>query len=105
MENISFMRNGKEFKPTRAELERVLDDFAERLAILEKALELMAKSVWSDGTSCMKFLDTGIQVNSQVEYFYSYQVTINSAIYKNKMLKSKFADANKIIDMIIKQRR
>lgn len=44
-------------------------------------------------------------LNAQVEYFYSYQVTINSAIYKNKMLKSKFADANKIIDMIIRGRK
>jgi hypothetical protein len=34
------MRNGKEFKPTRAELERVLDDYAERLSLTEKALKL-----------------------------------------------------------------
>lgn len=47
MENISFMRNGKEFKPTRAELERILDDFAERLAILEKALELACGQIWA----------------------------------------------------------
>lgn len=40
MKNVSFMRNGKEFKPTRTELERVLDDYAERLALIEKALEL-----------------------------------------------------------------
>lgn len=40
----------------------------DKLSLTEKALELMAKSVWSDGISCMKFLDTGIQVNSQVEY-------------------------------------
>lgn len=45
MKNISFMRDGKEFKPTRAELERVLDDYAERLAISEKALELACKKV------------------------------------------------------------
>ena len=40
----------------------------DQLELTEKALELMAKSVWSEGISCMKFLDTGIQVNSQVEY-------------------------------------
>lgn len=40
MQNISFMRNGKEFKPTRAELERVLDDYAERLSLIEKAFEI-----------------------------------------------------------------
>ena len=45
MKNISFMRNGKEFKPTKAELERVLDDYAERLGILEKALELACEEI------------------------------------------------------------
>lgn len=43
-------------------------DLEAKLALTEKTLELIAKSVLSDGTSCMKFLDTGIQVNSQVEY-------------------------------------
>ena len=40
MKNISFIRNGKEFEPTKDELKRVLDDYAERLALTEKALEL-----------------------------------------------------------------
>ena len=46
----------------------VLNEQDQENQVLEKALELMAKSEWSDGRSRMKFLDTGIQVNSQVEY-------------------------------------
>ncbi|MBQ7798061.1 MAG: hypothetical protein IJ371_02955 [Clostridia bacterium] len=46
MENISFMRNGKEFEPTKDELKRVLDDYAERLALTEKALELACSYLW-----------------------------------------------------------
>lgn len=45
MEHISFRRNGKEFEPKKAELKMVLDDFAERLAILEKALELAVQQL------------------------------------------------------------
>ena len=38
----------------------------------------------------------------QVEYFYAFQVTINNCISKDKDLKKAFADANRIIDEIIK---
>ena len=49
-------------------------------------------------------VSTFVQVveNKQVDYFYSYQVTISSAIEKNKELKSKFAETNKLIDSIIR---
>ena len=40
MKNISFIRKGKEFEPTKEELKKVLDDYAEKLALTEKALEL-----------------------------------------------------------------
>jgi hypothetical protein len=40
MKNLSFRRNGKEFEPTKYELKKVLDDYAERLAIAEKALQI-----------------------------------------------------------------
>ena len=43
-----------------------------------------------------------VVLNAQVEYFYSYQVTISSAIEKNKELKSKFSETNKLIDSIIR---
>ena len=49
-------------------------------------------------------VSTFVQVveNKQIEYFYSYQVTINSAIEKDKILKSKFSEANKLIDIILR---
>lgn len=40
--------------------------------------------------------------NHQVEYFYAFGATINACIAKDKDLKKKFADANKIIEEIIK---
>ena len=52
----------------KASKDELIVEQSKYISVLEKALELMAKSVWSDGISCMKFLDTGIQVNSQVEY-------------------------------------
>lgn len=45
MKNISFMRNGKEFEPTKNELKQVLDDYAGKLAITQKALELACERV------------------------------------------------------------
>ena len=71
MENISFMRNGKEFKPTRAELERVLDDFAERLAILEKALELAVEEL-DDAKDMLRDAgknDWAGMIDTSVDYF------------------------------------
>ena len=41
--------------------------------------------------------------NRQVEYFYAFDQTINAAIIKNKDLRKRFADANKIIDDIIRR--
>lgn len=41
--------------------------------------------------------------NRQVEYFYAFAQTINAAIIKNKDLRKRFADANKIIDDIIRR--
>ncbi len=43
-----------------------------------------------------------VVLSKHIEYFYSYQLTISSAIEKNKVLKNKFADANKIIDGILR---
>ena len=48
MKNISFIRNGKEFEPTKDELKRVLDDYAERLALTEKALELACECFYNN---------------------------------------------------------
>ena len=45
-----------------------LSELKQELALTEKALELMTKSEWADGRVAMKFLDTKVQVNSQVEY-------------------------------------
>ena len=54
-----------------------------QLEITEKALELMAKSVWSEGISCVKFLDTRIQVNSQVEYLEYFKTKAKEMIEKD----------------------
>lgn len=62
MKHISFRRNGKEFKPTRAELEQVLDDYAERLTIIEKALELACEELYdSDSISICAYCPYDIQ--------------------------------------------
>ena len=52
MKNVSFRRNGVEFEPTKQELKIVLDDFAKRLADLEKELQ-----DWQDGTIIAQWQD------------------------------------------------
>ena len=80
-------------------LAKLVDDFVAFVAEQKKL-----KHCFMQKSDLIAVLSTFKQtvLNSQVEYFYSYQVTINSAISKNKALKAKFADANKIIDMIIR---
>lgn len=55
LNNVSFMRNGKEFEPTKNELKIVLDDYVKRvfdleakLSLTEKALELACSRIFSD---------------------------------------------------------
>lgn len=60
--------NDKVYEKFSGLIYKKFTDLEMKLALTEKALGLMAKSAWSDGISCIKFLDTGIQVNSQVEY-------------------------------------
>lgn len=67
MKNVSFMRNGKEFKPTRAELERVFDDYAERLALTEKALELACADI------CSRYFDSERQSEIVLEYINDFK--------------------------------
>ena len=80
-------------------LAKLIDDFSAFVAAQKKL-----KHCFIPKNDFIAVLSTFKQavLNSQVEYFYSYQVTINSAIGKDKALRAKFADANKIIDMIIR---
>ena len=80
-------------------LANLVDDFCGFVAGIKKL-----KHCFLQKNDLIAIISTFKQVilNRQVEYFYSYQVTINSAIEKNKLLKSKFADANKILDAIIR---
>lgn len=68
MEHLSFRRNGKEFEPTKAELKMVLDDFAQRLAILEKALELACEELMEDLTFESED-DKHYTLQENIEYF------------------------------------
>lgn len=45
MNNLTFMRNGKEFEPTKNELKIVLDDYAKRNNDLEEELEAVKKQL------------------------------------------------------------
>ena len=80
-------------------LARNLNDFA-AFVLSQKKL----KHCMFEKNDLVAVVSTFVQVveNRLVDYFYSYQVTINSAIDKNKILKKKFSEANKLIDMIIK---
>ncbi len=80
-------------------LSKLLDDFVKFLAGQKKI-----KHCFLEKNNLIAVISTFKQVveNRQVEYFYSYSVTINSAIEKNKLLKTKFANANKVIDLIIR---
>lgn len=93
--------------------EQIFDANVDEFVVLSKDLRDFVKFVMDQKKlkHCMFVKDnliavvsTFIQVveNKQVEYFYSYQVTINSAIEKNKALKSKFSEANKLIDIILR---
>ena len=54
MKNISFLRNGKEFKPTKKQLKIVLDDYA--LMLVKKMKENQAlKTRWE---KLKDFIDT-----------------------------------------------
>lgn len=85
-----------------AVLAKLLDDFVGYVTAQKKM-----KHCFMQKNDLIAVVSTFKQVvqNAQVEYFYSYQVTINTAIDKNKVLKAKFADANKIIDLIIRGNR
>jgi len=80
-------------------LAKLLDDFG-IVVLKQKKL----KHCCFEQNDLIAVISTFKQVvlSAQTEYFYSYQVTINTAICKNKLLKAKFADANKLIDMIIR---
>lgn len=80
-------------------LASMLDDFAKYILEQKKI-----KHCFLDKNDLVAVVSTFKQVvlNRQIEYFYSYGVTINSAIAKNKDLKQKFASANKLIDLIIR---
>lgn len=80
-------------------LAKLISDFS-NFVISQKKL----KHCFLQKNDLIAILSTFEQVvlNRQVEYFYSYGVTIKSAIEKNKVLKAKFADASKLIDLIIR---
>ena len=80
-------------------LSKLLDDFCEYVVAQKKI-----KHCFLEKNDLIAIISTFKQVveNRQVDYFYSYMVTINSAIGKSKLLKQKFSDANKIIEMIIR---
>lgn len=80
-------------------LAKLLDDFCTFVTSQKKI-----KHTFLQQSDLVAVISTFKEVvlSKHVEYFYSYQVAINSAIVKNKVLKTKFADANKIIDAIIR---
>lgn len=80
-------------------LAKLLDDFCGFVASQKKI-----KHSFMQKNDLVAVISTFKEVvaSKHVEYFYSYQVAINSAIEKNKQLKTKFADANKIIEAIIR---
>ncbi len=82
-------------------LAKLLDDFVSFISSQKKL-----KHCFMEKNDLIAVVSTfkEVVINAQTEYFYSYQVTINSAIIKDKKLKEKFNDANKIIDMIIRGR-
>lgn len=80
-------------------LVKLLDDFCAFLVSQKKI-----KHCYMQKNDLVAIVSTFKQVveNRQIEYFYSYLVMVNSAIEKNKLLKSKFSDANKLIEIMIR---
>ncbi len=80
-------------------LVKLLDDFCSYLVSQKKV-----KHSFMQKNDLVAIVSTFKEVvlSKHVEYFYSYQVAINSAIEKSKNLKLKFADANKVIEEIIR---
>ena len=66
--------NNEELSWENQDLNWQTECLSEEVLLLEKTLELMAKSEWADGRVAMKFLDTKVQVNSQVEYLEYFKI-------------------------------
>ena len=62
------------------------------------------KHCYIERENLVAILSTFLQIikNKQVEYFYSYKVTILSAIKKNKELMQKFVSINQVIEDVLR---
>ena len=87
MKNVSFRRNGVEFEPTKQELKIVLDDFAKRIADLEKELQ-----DWQDGTIIAQWQDCEQRVKELERQLAEKDKLINDYADEHGMLQCKIAD-------------
>ena len=83
MKNIKFLRNGKEFKPTKRQLKIILDDYA--FMLIKKTKENQAlKDRWE---KLKEFVNMPKEIQQWAERF---EVTVDSI--KAKMQELELAD-------------
>ena len=110
MENISFLRNGKEFEPTKNELKIVLNDYAKKIGELETKLAEFEDFMEEKGFESLEELkDSYETIKKSQASTHSALMTINEELVgtrqfiikqtkENQALKSRWEKLKKFVN-------